>query len=370
MKLKDYMNLSGPGAEITCWDKDIDSEFYFYTKEIGESTLYGKDFPNVERCTERWADILDVVKIHDRGVEVNLYEKLEHPKVIEFAKENFYTENQYEDNDAIAMLLFNDNNSNFSNGYEQFSGMMADCLDMVYGPAKEAEKVNIFGLTVVNSEGYFDGTQAKTSVFNSFTECVDAAYESYTAAYNEVSKLNILDDPENNKLLSKEDFAADFKESHCIVLQLVDSHIQFEYFESQLELPDKLLTNEIEKTSSEITEDLVNQVEELNANTPDGIIRDGDTILVDLLRDCDFTFSGISQDIFNIWKESSDKKAVEQMFYEFTDTEFSDYLKKCISEISRPENEKPLPALSSIIKSAEEKASKTLPSGSEVIHER
>ena len=80
---------------------------------------------------------------------------------------------------------------------------------------------------------------------------------------------------------------------------------------------------------------LVEQVEALNASTPEGMIVDSDTILVDLLDNCDFEFTGISQDIFNIWKNSTDKKAVEAMFYEFTDMEFHDYLLKCQKEITR-----------------------------------
>ncbi len=83
------------------------------------------------------------------------------------------------------------------------------------------------------------------------------------------------------------------------------------------------------------TEDMINEVEKLNDNTPNGQVVDSDTILVDLLQENDFGFSGIAQDIFNIWKCSSDKKAVEQMFYEFTGMEFDRYLMKCKDEITR-----------------------------------
>lgn len=82
-------------------------------------------------------------------------------------------------------------------------------------------------------------------------------------------------------------------------------------------------------------ENLLKKVEELNANTPNGMITDADTILVDLIDKNDFEITGIAQDIFNIWKNSSDKNAVEQMFFEFTDTEFKDYLETCKKEISR-----------------------------------
>lgn len=80
---------------------------------------------------------------------------------------------------------------------------------------------------------------------------------------------------------------------------------------------------------------LIEQVEKLNDNTPDGMIVDADTILVDMIESCDYRFSGFSQDIFNIWKDSKDKKAVEQMFYEFTDMEFAEYLERCVKEITQ-----------------------------------
>lgn len=82
-------------------------------------------------------------------------------------------------------------------------------------------------------------------------------------------------------------------------------------------------------------EELLKEVEELNENTPFGFIKDADTILNDIIDETDYEFDGIAQDIFNIWRNSSDKKAVEQMFFEFTDMEFKDYLEKCKEEITR-----------------------------------
>ena len=53
------------------------------------------------------------------------------------------------------------------------------------------------------------------------------------------------------------------------------------------------------------------------------------------IKDVDNEVTGFSQDIFNIYKRSKDKDAVKQMFFEFTDTEFDDYLDKCMKEITR-----------------------------------
>lgn len=79
----------------------------------------------------------------------------------------------------------------------------------------------------------------------------------------------------------------------------------------------------------------IKEIEKLQENTPEGRIVDADTILVDYISVCDYEFPGFAQDIFNIWKKSKDKKAVEEMFYEFTDTDFETYLDECIYKISR-----------------------------------
>ena len=85
------------------------------------------------------------------------------------------------------------------------------------------------------------------------------------------------------------------------------------------------------------TKEKIRQIELLNSNTPNGMIIDSDTILADLLQNVDNEVTGFSQDIFNIYKRSKDKDAVKQMFFEFTGTEFDNYLDKCMKEITRGE---------------------------------
>lgn len=162
MKLKEYMALCEPGTEITCWDKDVDSEFYFYTKEKGEKSLYGKEFPNVDKCMVMLPEYLDIVKIHDNGVEVNLYELLENPKIIEFAKKNMFDKSQYEDDSDVVMMLFDDNVKNFSNGYEGFSELMVQCLAEVFDDKeldeviRSCEEMSMVGNRDLNVKGTID----------------------------------------------------------------------------------------------------------------------------------------------------------------------------------------------------------------------
>jgi len=67
------------------------------------------------------------------------------------------------------------------------------------------------------------------------------------------------------------------------------------------------------------------------ANNAEGQFRDADTLLADCIKESDCEFTGISEDVFNIWKNSTDRTSVEAMFYELAGIEFSDYIELCIT---------------------------------------
>ena len=113
-----------------------------------------------------------------------------------------------------------------------------------------------------------------------------------------------------------------------------DSFVWTDDMFEELVSPVSSFNNELESIIDK-KESLIEQVEKLNNNTPEGRIVDGDTILADLIENNDFELPGMCQDIFNIWKNSTDKEAVEQMFFEFTGLEFVSFLEKCKEEISR-----------------------------------
>ena len=91
---------------------------------------------------------------------------------------------------------------------------------------------------------------------------------------------------------------------------------------------------------------LMNELEDLNeqqAKVFDKKIIDSDTILCDILENVDFNFSGITQDLFNIYRESKDKETFEKLFFEFTDYSFKDFLefaKEQIQEDQKNEEHK------------------------------
>lgn len=93
------------------------------------------------------------------------------------------------------------------------------------------------------------------------------------------------------------------------------------------EASESALMGELQRRK-DLTANLLSQVEKLH----NGVIIDTDTILADLVQNNDEWFA---QDIFNIWETSTDKRSVEQMFFEFVGVEFNEYLRRCIDGISR-----------------------------------
>lgn len=98
------------------------------------------------------------------------------------------------------------------------------------------------------------------------------------------------------------------------------------------EMSESALIGELQRRK-DLTANLLSQVEKLH----NGVIIDADTILADLIDARKYRFPGLAQDIFNIWKASQDKQAVEQMFFELTLVEFDEYLRRCMDEITRDE---------------------------------
>ena len=97
---------------------------------------------------------------------------------------------------------------------------------------------------------------------------------------------------------------------------------------------DTKLKNDIEKFEQKNNLNMIKKIRQSKEKVEfDGI--DKDTILVHAIEACDFEFSGIAEDIFNIYEKSTDKKSLERLFFEFTDMEFSDYLEKCIKRIDK-----------------------------------
>lgn len=74
---------------------------------------------------------------------------------------------------------------------------------------------------------------------------------------------------------------------------------------------------------------------DLLAATPNGVIRDADTVLKDIMDEADFEISGFAGEIIGIWKQAADKESVEKLFKSFTDYSFNGWLDKCIRETTR-----------------------------------
>lgn len=55
----------------------------------------------------------------------------------------------------------------------------------------------------------------------------------------------------------------------------------------------------------------IQNIKKLDENTPEGCIIDSDTILADLLEQCNYQETGLAHEIFDIYKNSADKEAVK-----------------------------------------------------------
>ena len=82
-------------------------------------------------------------------------------------------------------------------------------------------------------------------------------------------------------------------------------------------------------------QELIDKVKKLNGSTPDGGIRDADTLLYEAIEEADFEITGIAECILRAWEKSSDKKSVEEMFYIFTDMHLGEFLEMCINNITK-----------------------------------
>ena len=81
--------------------------------------------------------------------------------------------------------------------------------------------------------------------------------------------------------------------------------------------------------------DIIAQVRNLVHEIPDTCIdelHDPDTILADVVDAASCCETGIAEEVFSIWEKSSDKKAVEELFYSLCGVTFKDYLERCIRD--------------------------------------
>lgn len=79
--------------------------------------------------------------------------------------------------------------------------------------------------------------------------------------------------------------------------------------------------------------DMIAQVRKLVREIPDTCINelhDPDTILADVVDVASCCETGIAEEVFSIWENSLDKKAVEELFYSLCGVAFKDYLGQCI----------------------------------------
>lgn len=74
---------------------------------------------------------------------------------------------------------------------------------------------------------------------------------------------------------------------------------------------------------------------ELAQSTPNGVIHDPDTVYADIMSKVDNEVSGIAREIFRLWEESRDRKALEELFFALTGVKFETYVDLCLIQTTR-----------------------------------
>ena len=97
--------------------------------------------------------------------------------------------------------------------------------------------VNIYGFTVVNSEGYGDGTESKTHLYSTQKMQEKEAYKAYKNAFLSCEFKN-KEDENGNRLMSKKEFLKEINDYNptYTYIQAPDHHIQVELFVQEIAL--------------------------------------------------------------------------------------------------------------------------------------
>lgn len=106
LKLRDFLDLYGGNEfdEITCFDKIIDSEFYFYKQKEDDIK-----FKYHSMLIEFLKDNLNIEEILQHGIVVDLYGLLDNPIYIQYVKDhNWIRFDEKTSDDDIVELLFDD----------------------------------------------------------------------------------------------------------------------------------------------------------------------------------------------------------------------------------------------------------------------
>ena len=124
--------------------------------------------------------------------------------------------------------------------------------------------IKVPGVAIVNSEGYQSGNESQVQLYSSIQECIDLSYETYLKTWDNLVQNDDLElegnryvDSNGNSCLSKEDYETELMRDGYVLIQLDGFHIQFEYFEREVELnKDLLLSKEVieEEMESDLSE--------------------------------------------------------------------------------------------------------------------
>ena len=114
----------------------------------------------------------------------------------------------------------------------------AGCEEAFYAEKKEAEKKALHCISVVDSAGYETGKESDLRVYTDLKKCIDDTYYDYKTTWGNLISNGTLDEEyleiEEMEMLSRDSFEKELLETEYVLIQLRESHIQFEYFKKDI----------------------------------------------------------------------------------------------------------------------------------------
>lgn len=128
--------------------------------------------------------------------------------------------------------------------YLEEQGVMEEDKDFV----RPAEKVKVYGISIVNSEGFMDGSESYVDVRGSLRESLAYAYGRYKDTWQELKDNGELS---GARLKPQRVFEDELMKYGYVGIQLDDYHVCFERFEREMSIPRNLSVDSLIQRASE-----------------------------------------------------------------------------------------------------------------------
>lgn len=96
------------------------------------------------------------------------------------------------------------------------------------------KELSLYVLSIVNSEGYGDGTESDVQIFEDFSSMASKAYYYYREYWKRLENMGEDSDDNGSTFLNEDHFISELANEQYVVIQFHDYHVQFEYSKKKL----------------------------------------------------------------------------------------------------------------------------------------